>query len=312
MTATLALPPLSALELRDAIRTARPYDRTRLDRVLRMDASQGLAEVQASATWQSLATRLQCDWGALWQGMPDIGHSVAANLPGPDGRPMAHYVEAVTLVTPDGELRRVSRDSSPDLLALVVGGQGLFGALYSITLRLESLARAAAEAQQAIDLKISSSPTGRPLQLLVPPHALEAFLAEARARCEEWRIAIEGVEVRRTLPDEETFLRWAAREYALVRLELAQPATLGGTVRTTQLRRELIDIAIAHGGSFPIACTPEATRAQTEARYPKLKAFLAEKRRFDPAGKLDNQWFRHYVSLLGREDCDSRWNQAAA
>jgi hypothetical protein len=299
---TLALPPLSALELREAVRTARRYDCARLDRVLRKDVSRGLVEVQASAAWSTVASG--------WEGC--VGDSIATNAAGPDGRPVVHHVEALVIVTPDGELRRVSRDASPDLFALAVGGQGLFGALYSVTLRLESLARAAIDARISEKLKLPGPAIARPLQLLVPPAALEAFIADARSRCGEWRIEIEGAEVRPTLGEAETFLRWAAADYAWLRLDLAQPATLGGTVRTTQLRRELIDIAISHGGSFPIACTPEATRAQVERCYPKLKAFLAEKRRFDPSGKLDNAWFRHFTSLMGREACDSRWAQAAA
>jgi hypothetical protein len=311
MSATLALPPLSAFELRDAVRTARPYDRGRLDRVLRTDASRGLTEVQASASWQSVAAHLGCGWGELWQHLPCVGETIAANAAGPDGRPVVHHVEALMVVTPDGELRRASRETNPELFALAVGGQGLFGALYSVTLRLESLARCAADATPAETLRIGPRGATRALKLLVPPGSLAAFIAEARARCDEWRIAIESVEVSRTLGEDETFLRWAACEYASVRLDLAQPATLGGSVRTTQLRRELIDVAVSHGGSFPIACTPEATRAQAEACYPKLKAFLAEKRRLDPSGKLDNAWFRHYVSLLGRENCESRWDQAA-
>ena len=311
MTATLAL-PLSALELREAVRAARPYNAARLDRCLRMDAARALAEVQASASWAGVATYVRAAWGPLWAHCPAIGEAVATNPPGPDGRPSVHHIEALTVVTPDGELRRASRDANADLFALAIGGQGLFGALYSVTLRLQSLSHAAANALPPESLSIAQTKSARPLQLLVPPHALEAFLAEVRERCEEWRIDIHGVDVRGCLPEEETWLRWAAREYAWARLDLAQPATIGGTVRTTQLRRELIDIAISHGGSFPIACTPEATRAQTEACYPKIKGFLAEKRRFDPSGKLDNEWFRHYVSLLGRENCDSRWSQAAA
>lgn len=315
MTATLAASPtfvpFSALELREAVRTARPYDAARLDRCLRMDASRGLVEVQASATWASLAAYVGAEWGALWAQCPGIGEAVKTNAPGPDGRPAVHHIEALTVVTPEGELRRASRDANAELFALAVGGQGLFGALYSITLRLESLARAAADALPTAALKINASGNTRVLQLLIPPQALEAFLAEVRARCAEWRIEIQGADVRRCLPEDETWLRWASSECAWVRLDLAQPCTLGGTVRTTQLRRELIDIAIVHGGGFPIACTPEATRAQAEACYPKLKGFLAEKRRFDPSGKLDNGWFRHYASLMGRESCASRWNQAA-
>jgi hypothetical protein len=115
--------------------------------------------------------------------------------------------------------------------------------------------------------------------------------------------------VRHVLQEDETFLRWARQEYAEVSVLVPEAHTLGGSVRTTQLRRSLIDAAIAHGGTFPIACTPEATRAQTEACYPQLSAFLAQKRRFDPAERIVNPWYRHYCSLLGRESCDVRWSR---
>jgi hypothetical protein len=79
-------------------------------------------------------------------------------------------------------------------------------------------------------------------------------------------------------------------------------------VRTAQLRRELIDAAIAAGGSFPIACTPDASREQIEACYPQLKAFLAEKRRFDPHERVVNAWYLHQRELLRRESVEVRWS----
>jgi len=314
MIATLAL-PISASELCQAVRLARPFNPARLDRVLRLDATRGLVEVQASATWASLAAYLRPSAPeaiAAWSDTATIGDSVATNSPGPDGNPAVAHVEALALVTPDGELRRVTR-TQRELFALTVGGQNLFGAVYSVTLRLESLARAASEASPAAVLAL---PTGearrRMLHVLVPPHASEEFLAEVRALCADWRIAIEGIEVRRTLPEGETALCWARREYAAIRLALAEPPALGGAVRTTQLHRQLIDSAIAHEGSFPISCTPEATRAQVERCYPELRGFLAEKRRMDPAERLTNAWYRHHRSLLARQPCDGRWSRQAA
>ena len=125
----------------------------------------------------------------------------------------------------------------------------------------------------------------------------------------EWRVPIQDLQLRRTRQEAETFLRWAQRDYAEVGLGLCEPATLGGAVRVTQLRRELIDTAIAHGGAFPIACTPEATRAQTEHCYPQLRGFLAEQRRLDPHEKMSNAWLRHQRSVLGRQACEVRWNR---
>lgn len=308
---TLAL-PLSASELCAAVRLARPFDAARLDRVLRIDASRGLAEAQASATWSSLAAYLHPgapQARAPWEGHGTIAQSVASNAPGPDGRPVVAHIESIALVTPDGELRRLGR-ASGELFALVVGGHGLFGSPYSVTLRLESLARAAMECAPPAALALpGATGAARAAHFLVPPQACDAFLAEARARCAEWRVAIQGAQARRTLPESETLLRWARREYAAVTLQLAELPALGGAVRATQLRRQLIDAAIAHGGSFPIACTPEATRAQTEACYPELRRLLAEKRRLDPAERLSSAWYRHYRSLLARETCDVRWTR---
>ncbi|HEY6821257.1 MAG TPA: FAD-binding protein [Burkholderiales bacterium] len=314
MIATLAL-PISASELCQAVRLARPFNPARLDRVLRLDATRGLVEVQASATWASLAAYLRP--GApqaitAWSDTATIGDSVATNSPGPDGRPAVAHVEALALVTPDGDLRRVTR-TQRELFALAVGGQGLFGAAYSVTLRLESLAHAASQSSPAAILALPRGETRhRMLHVLVPPHASEQFLAEVRALCADWRIAIEGIEVRRTLPEGETALCWARREYAAIRLALAEPPALGGAVRTTQLHRQLIDSAIAHEGSFPISCTPEATRAQVERCYPELPGFLAEKRRMDPQERLTNAWYRHHRSLLARQPCDGRWSRQAA
>lgn len=303
--------PLSALELRAAMRDARPYNASRLDRVLRVDERFGLVEVQASTPWKAIADCLRpgdAQAAQVQTTMPTVGESLGCNAAGPDGRPAVTHVESVTLVTPNGELRSISRTANRELFALVAGGQGLFGALYSITLHIGSLARAVNEAADAEILSLAEAGgRSRPLQLLVPPEKLESFLADARSRCGEWRMALEGVEVRRTLEENDSFLRWARREYAAVTLRLGEPPALGVAVRATQLRRELLDAAIARGGSFPVACTPEATRAQTEACYPQLRSFLAEKRRLDPAERLVNAWYCHYRGLFGRKSCAVRW-----
>jgi hypothetical protein len=207
----------------------------------------------------------------------------------------------------------VSRLSNPGLFKLAVGGHGLFGAPYSVTLNVQSLMRSSRDRLPTQTLVLApEGSAGRRLRVLVPPQALERFIADARTRCEDWRTAIDGVEVRRTLAESETLLRWARREYAEVTLRLGERFTIGGSVRMTQLRQELIQAAIAHEGSFPIASTPEATREQVEACYPELKTVLAEKRRIDPNEKLVNPWYRHHCSLLARQSCDVRWSTYAA
>jgi FAD/FMN-containing dehydrogenase len=305
--------PLSAHELRDAIRHSQGFDASRLDRILRHEEGRGIVEVQASTSWTDIAARLrpgdtQAAAASLRTTMPTIGESIASNAAGPDGRPAVAHVDSITLITPDGELRRINRLAHSGLFTLVVGGHGLFGTIYSANLRIDSLARAVNETAPD-ETPAPAAPSGtRPLLLLIPPEALERFVADAQARCDEWRVQVQGVDVRHTLPEEETFLRWARRQYTEVGLRLAALPALGGAVRATQLRRGLIDAAIAAGGSFPIARTPDATREQVAACYPELPAFLAEKRRLDPSEKLVNGWYLHHRSLFSRESCKVRWS----
>lgn len=303
--------PMSAQELCETVRASRTVEVCRLDRVLGVDPERDLVEVQAGVSWKALAGELR-PGGIRGVGpqttRASIGDSLAWNAAGPDGRPAVMHVDSFTLVTPDGHLRRVNRIASPALFALAVGGQHLFGVLYSVTLRIESLARAVSE---AVDVETVHREGGRrpsrSLRLLVPPEEAPGMLRAVRERCAEWRIPLSCVELRPIRQEQETFLRWAQRDYAELGMKLGRLPGLGAAVRTTQLTRELIDAAIARGGTFPIACTPEATREQTRACYPQLGAFLAEQRRLDPADRMANAWLRHHRSLLGRESCEVRW-----
>jgi hypothetical protein len=305
--------PLSALELSAAMRDALPYDPARLDRVLRIDERHGLVEVQAATPWKAIADALRpgdvrSASASARTTLPTVGASLAHNAAGPDGRPAITHVESITLVTPNGELRRASRTSHRELFALAAGGHDLFGALYSVTLNIGSLQRAVNEAA-ATEVVAAPEPEvrSRPLHVLVPPDKVDAFLVEARHRCAEWRLALAGVQQRRTSEEQDSFLRWARREYVALTLHLAAPPVLGVAVRTAQLRHGLIDAAIAHGGSFPLSSTSEATRTQVEACYPQLRAFLAEKRRVDPGEKLTNTWYRHYRNLFSARSCAVRF-----
>ena len=307
----LATMPLSALELREAIRSGQPVDTSRLNRILGIDAQRGLLEVQAATPWQSIAAEMRPgdSRANVPTTMPTVGESIARNAAGPDGSPAVNHVASLTLVMADGELRRVSRHRDPELFALAIGGQGLFGTMYSITLNIPSLARAVEKQDAPTIVKLQPEIRGQQaLDLLLPPEAVDAFVKESDERCRDWRVPLQSVSVRNTVGEDETYLRWAQRDYCDLRLSIARLRGLGATVRTAQLRRDLIDAAIAAGGSFPIASTPDATREQTEACYPQLKSFLAEKRRFDPHERVVNAWYLHQKDLLKRESVEVRWS----
>jgi FAD/FMN-containing dehydrogenase len=306
----IAAKPISALELCEAVRQGHGVELARLNRILRIDAAHGLLEVQAATPWLAIAAQLRPGdaRSRVRTTMPTVGESIARNAAGPDGTPAVAHVASMALVTPEGELRRVSRERDAELFALTVGGQGLFGTLYSITLRIGSLAEAVERALPPVELKLHAQPSAlQTLELLLPPQALDAFLRETETRCIDWRMPLCSVTTRTTQREQESYLRWARSDYAEVTLGLAAPHGLGATVRATQLREELIEAAIALGGSFQIASTADATREQCERCYPELREFLAAKRRFDPHERFVNAWYFHQRNLLERNACEVRW-----
>ena len=133
MIATIALPDIpgpetprrlrvcvrSAHDLRQAMQHARDkgltLDGSALDRILHLDAERQLLEVQAAVPWAALVDFLAAaapELSALTAdpGLPaTVAQSVSANAAGPDGRPICAHIEALALVTADGELRRASR-----------------------------------------------------------------------------------------------------------------------------------------------------------------------------------------------------------
>ncbi|MGH8704121.1 MAG: FAD-binding protein [Burkholderiales bacterium] len=313
----------SADELRSALRQGRErslaLDASGLDRVLRFDGPRNTLEMQAATPWTALAEYLaprgiSLQAFARTADMPQtVGAAVSQNAAGPDGRPLCAHVAAIALVTPDGELRRADRESNRELFRLALGGHGLFGVLYSVTLRLESLQRSAGEARAPAELSIAdagvAASAGCAIECLLPPSELDAHLADVRALAEERRIALHGISVRRYLPEQDTFLPWSSREWAGVTVRFGTKPTLGARVHAAEIRRLLLAMALGRGGSFPIRDPGDATREQLEACYPALSAFLAEKRRCDPAERLQNDWYRRARAKLRGTACEVRWGR---
>jgi FAD/FMN-containing dehydrogenase len=120
-----------------------------LARVLGFDDERGLIEVEAGIQWPELIAHLQeiqagreQPWGiAQKQTGADrlsIGGAISANVHGRGltMRPLVADVDSFVLVDADGDVLTCSRSENPELFSLVHGGYGLFGCIYSATLRL--------------------------------------------------------------------------------------------------------------------------------------------------------------------------------
>jgi FAD/FMN-containing dehydrogenase len=99
--------------------------------------------------------------------------------------------------------------------------------------------------------------------------------------------------------DDETFLAWARDRYACVIFNLHIDHTPEAISRAAETFRQLIDLGIAHNGSYYLTYHRWARKDQVERCYPQMREFLAIKRQYDPEEVFQSNWYRHYRTMFG-------------
>jgi len=124
-------------------------DSTHLNKVLSFDFDRGLIEVEAGIQWPELIRFLQSeqqDKPLQWMiaqkqtgcDFLSLGGALAANIHGRQlcRPPIIADIEDFTIVMHNGNTLKCNRENNKHLFSLAIGGYGLFGVIYSVTLRL--------------------------------------------------------------------------------------------------------------------------------------------------------------------------------
>src|SRR5712691_8660644 len=124
-------------------------DIRKMNKVLAFDTERGLIEMESGTQWPQLLEHLaaarfagekQWAFNQKQTGADRLtmGGCLSANIRGRGLTlpPFISDVESFTLIDAKGELRTCSRTQNADLFRLAIGGYGLFGFVYSVTLRL--------------------------------------------------------------------------------------------------------------------------------------------------------------------------------
>jgi FAD/FMN-containing dehydrogenase len=127
----------------------RLIDMNGLSRLVHLDRTGGLVEVEAGIQWPALIEALERaqggnprPWGIVQKQTGadrlSLGGALAANVHGRGLRlrPIVQDVESFTLIDARGRLRRCSRTENAELFRLAIGGYGLFGVIATVALRL--------------------------------------------------------------------------------------------------------------------------------------------------------------------------------
>jgi len=130
-------------------------------------------------------------------------------------------------------------------------------------------------------------------ELYVPRARLADFLAAAARELRRRAADVVYGTVRLIEAERETALAWAREPWACVVLNLHLDHAPGPLARGRAAFRALIDLALERGGSYHLTYHRWARPAQLRAAHPGIDAFLAEKRRRDPEGRFQSEWYRH-------------------
>lgn len=135
-------------------------------------------------------------------------------------------------------------------------------------------------------------------EYFVPCARLAEFLEKARPVFLKHRPDLLNITVRNVETDHETILRYAREEvFGLVML-FHQGRDAAAEAPMRDFTRELIDVALACGGTYYLPYRAHATEEQFERGYPNAREFFAQKATYDPAGLFQNEFFVKYGAPL--------------
>lgn len=131
-------------------------------------------------------------------------------------------------------------------------------------------------------------------EYFLPPSRLAAFLADAKDVLRRHDAVLLSASVR-SVQQGETMLDYAPGPRLSVVLYLSQQVDADGNRDMASLTRELIGIALDHGGTFYLPYQQHYTRAELLRAYPDIDAFFALKRARDPQLLFMNSFYSRYA-----------------
>ena len=152
----------------------------------------------------------------------------------------------------------------------------------------------------ALDRRLCACVRGSEMitELYVPRAALTAFMADVRADFLRHGVDFIYGTIRLIEAEHDTALPWARESWACVIFILHIDHRPEDVASAADHFRRLIARALRHGGSYFLTYHRFASREQVEAAHPRIQDFLAAKRRFDPRGTFQSDWYRH---MAGRQ-----------
>ncbi len=131
-------------------------------------------------------------------------------------------------------------------------------------------------------------------EYFLPPERLAGFLTDAAGVLRGHDAVLLSASIR-SVNAEDIALSYAPDHRLSVVMYLSQHTDIAGVKDMADLTRILVDVALAHGGTFYLPYQQHYTRTQLTQGYPDVDQFFALKRRYDPSLLLMNSFYARYA-----------------
>jgi FAD/FMN-containing dehydrogenase len=132
-------------------------------------------------------------------------------------------------------------------------------------------------------------------EYFVPVARFDEFVPRMAEILERHRVNVINVSVRHALPDLGSLLSWAREEMFAFVLYYKQRVRRNARERVAVWTRELIEAAIAAGGTYYLPYQVHATAEQFHRAYPRARELFGLKRRYDPGYRFRGAlWDAYY------------------
>jgi FAD/FMN-containing dehydrogenase len=137
-------------------------------------------------------------------------------------------------------------------------------------------------------------------EYFVPKDRAVPFLRQARTIIRAHRADLLNVTVREVRTDSDTFLRYADQPMIAFVMFFSQHRTKAADRDMGQMTQELIDAALKSGGRYYLPYRLHASGDEFRAAYPQAEDFFRLKRKYDPDGLFENEFYLKYASPPAR------------
>lgn len=132
-------------------------------------------------------------------------------------------------------------------------------------------------------------------EYFIPADKFVSFMDVHRDILSRHKVNLLNETVRYLPKDDQAFLRYAGTDSFAFVLYINHSKSKTGVEKMAQATRDLINAALAVGGSYYLPYQAYASQGQLRRAYPRLDAFIQAKRSHDPSGLFDSAFF-HYLS----------------